>query len=233
MCAQKHCMHVESTSGRQTNTAKRFRSSLLPYSTFPGFSTLCVEKRAILDKLNFPPPPHGQWIFTSRAPLTLKASAWRTNVAAERFYLWTKTRGLNAHCRQTQDDFVASNHIKSTLGSAAADVSAPTWRSLIIASRACDARTRDPTKTCRKIYNLDVILNFSNSTRQAPRSVDTWHKIGSANHISAGFLCGAATPTQCRRRGLESHGELSIKIPAERDEYDDILRRDLEKKNRH
>lgn len=93
--------------------------------------------------------PHGQWIFTSRALLTLKASAWRTNAAAGMFNLWTITRGLNAHCRQTRDD------IKSNPCSAAADVTAATWRSLIIASRACDVKTeeraRDPTKTCRKV----------------------------------------------------------------------------------
>lgn len=72
-------------------------------------SVHCVYRKGqSLTNWIFLPPPHGQWIFTSRAPLTLKASAWRTNVAAERFYLWTKTRGLNAHCRQTQDDFVAS-----------------------------------------------------------------------------------------------------------------------------
>lgn len=60
--------------------------------------------------------PHGQWIFASWALLTLKASAWRTNVAAWMFYLWMITHGLNAHCREALDDFVASNQIKSGLG---------------------------------------------------------------------------------------------------------------------
>lgn len=104
-------------------------------------------------QIEFSSFPHGQWIFASWALLTLKASAWRTNVAAWMFYLWMITHGLNAHCRQALDGFVASNQIKS--GSAAAGVSAATWQSLIIASRAGDVKTeekaRDPTKTCRKV----------------------------------------------------------------------------------
>lgn len=51
--------------------------------------------------------------------------------------------------------------------------------------------------------------------------------------MSAGFLYSAATPTQSRQHGLESHGELSVKIPAERDECDDILHEDFRKKSHH
>lgn len=142
------CMHVADKKWIASDPSQS-------YFTFTGFTTLCVEKRALTN-----------WIFLllPRRPVHfhIVGTTYCKSLGVERKRCnWNPLSPNNhtrAHCA-LQENVECFCGVKSNPRWTAADVSAATWRCLIAPPQVCDAKTsekvRDPTKTYRR-YKIEM-----------------------------------------------------------------------------